>query len=243
MPQQQFSLSWQNVNVEISEKSSSFWRSKSQKRTILDNVSGSTRSYSLVAIMGSSGSGKTTFLSAISGRRRDKKGILKINNTVVTDEDVRNVSGYLHQEDIFTQYLTPREHLEFMAALRLHNKSKEKRSIIKQLLSDLSLEGEGDTLIKNLSGGQRRRLSLAGELISDPLMLFCDEPTTGLDSYSALVVLQKLHTIAFSGKIVLASIHQPSSQLFHYFNNITLVAEGKLVFQGTKDEAKSFFER
>jgi ABC-type multidrug transport system ATPase subunit len=127
-PQQQFSLSWQNVNVEISEKSSSFWRSKSQKRTILDNgnvtteltrnkfvlVSGSTRSYSLVAIMGSSGSGKTTFLSAISGRRRDKKGILKINNTVVTDEDVRNVSGYLHQEDIFTQYLTPREHLEFM---------------------------------------------------------------------------------------------------------------------------------
>ncbi|XP_068916532.1 protein white-like isoform X1 [Tenebrio molitor] len=242
MPQQQFSLSWQNVNVEISEKSSSFWRSKSQKRTILDNVSGSTRSYSLVAIMGSSGSGKTTFLSAISGRRRDKKGILKINNTVVTDEDVRNVSGYLHQEDIFTQYLTPREHLEFMAALRLHNKSKEKRSIIKKLLSDLSLEGEGDTLIKNLSGGQRRRLSLAGELISDPLMLFCDEPTTGLDSYSALVVLQKLHTIAFSGKIVLASIHQPSSQLFHYFNNITLVAEGKLVFQGTKDEAKSFFE-
>lgn len=147
----------------------------------------------------------------------------------------------------------------FQAALRLHNKSKEKRSIIKQLLSDLSLEGEGDTLIKNLSGGQRRRLSLAGEvkgilfgscclkmdlqLISDPLMLFCDEPTTGLDSYSALVVLQKLHTIAFSGKIVLASIHQPSSQLFHYFNNITLVAEGKLVFQGTKDEAKSFFER
>jgi ABC-type multidrug transport system ATPase subunit len=146
----------------------------------------------------------------------------------------------------------------FQAALRLQNKSKEKRSIIKKLLSDLSLEGEGDTLIKNLSGGQRRRLSLAGEvkgilfgscclkmdlqLISDPLMLFCDEPTTGLDSYSALVVLQKLHTIAFSGKIVLASIHQPSSQLFHYFNNITLVAEGKLVFQGTKDEAKSFFE-
>lgn len=73
--------------------------------------------------------------------------------------------------------------------------------------------------------------------------MFCDEPTTGLDSYNAIVVIQKLKIIAQLGKIVLASIHQPSSQLFHYLDNITLIAEGKLVFQGTKEEANSFFGR
>lgn len=80
-------------------------------------------------------------------------------------------------------------------------------------------------------------------MICNPLILFCDEPTTGLDSYNAVTVVQKLQDVAASGKLVIVAIHQPSSQLFHYFDHIMLLAEGKLVFQGTREDASSFFER
>ncbi|KAJ3639296.1 hypothetical protein Zmor_002661 [Zophobas morio] len=238
-----FSFTWQDINVTVFEKTKTFWKTTTRNKTILDNVSGSSRSNSLFAIMGSSGSGKTTLLRAISGRCRQKTGLLQVNDNFISDDDIRDISGYVPQQDIFVEHLTVLEHLEFMAALQRKTRSRKKhQSIIKQLLSELSLERQNCTLIKNLSGGEKRRLSLASELISNPFILFCDEPTTGLDSYNSVVVVEKLQTIALSGKIVIITIHQPSSQLFHYFNNITLLAEGKLVFQGTTEEAKSFFE-
>lgn len=82
------------------------------------------------------------------------------------------------------------------------------------------------------------------QLLSDPLILFCDEPTTSLDSFSAISLVKVLESIAVSGKIVFLTVHQPSSQLFEMFDNIILLAaNGKVVFQGSKDNAKRFFER
>ncbi|XP_044256400.1 protein scarlet [Tribolium madens] len=241
---QHFFLSWHNINVKILEKKRSFCKTTLKEKIILDDVSGSVESGSLNVILGNSGCGKTTLLTSISGRRKRNSGTLKINNSVISDETARNISGYLYQEDIFTNSLTVFEHLQFITGLQCSDKNEKTRNfIIKRQLSELSLERHADTLIKKLSGGEKRRLSLAGELISNPSILFCDEPTTGLDSYNAFVVLEKLKTIALLGKIVLASVHQPSSQLFHYFDNITLMAEGKIIFQGSKNESKMFFER
>ncbi|KYB29666.1 protein scarlet-like [Tribolium castaneum] len=240
---QQFFLSWHNINVKVSEKKHNFCKTTLTEKIILEDVSGSVESGALNVILGNSGCGKTTLLTSISGRRKRKSGSLKINNTTISDETARNVSGYLYQEDIFTNCLTVFEHLQFITGLQCSDKNEKTRNfIIKRQLSELSLERHADTLIEKLSSGEKRRLSLAGELISNPSILFCDEPTTGLDSYNAFVVLEKLKTIATLGKIVLATIHQPSSQLFHYFDNITLMAEGKIVFQGSKHESKLFFD-
>lgn len=111
--------------------------------------------------MGPSGSGKTTFLSAISGRSRDKTGIIRLNNIIISDENLRNKSGYAYQKDICKENLTVLEHLTFISKFKL--KSQFSATILKILL-DLALEPEKNTQIRHLSGGQKRRLSLAGEV-------------------------------------------------------------------------------
>ncbi|XP_018565617.1 protein scarlet [Anoplophora glabripennis] len=237
-----FIIQWENLSVTVTEKRCSLFRTVKKKK-ILSNVSGFATSNSLIAVMGPSGAGKTTFLGAISGKLKGKEGTLRINNRTVTDKDMCNISSYIRQEDVFTESLTVYEHMKFMAALKLHKTGEERIGIIKKLLIELCLDGNSRTIIGVLSGGQRRRLSLATELISDPYILFCDEPTTGLDSFSAMSVVKILEATAMTGKLVLVTLHQPSSQIFDLFNNIILLANGKLVFQGSKREAQSFFER
>jgi hypothetical protein len=103
------------------------------------------------------------------------------------------------------------------------------------------LAGSKDTPISALSGGERKRLSLAVELLTDPPLLLCDEPTTGLDSYSASTVVEKLHHLACRGKAVLCSIHQPTSDMLSCFHKLILLAGGRVVFHGTLAQAYTFF--
>lgn len=96
-------------------------------------------------------------------------------------------------------------------------------------------------VIKGLSGGEKKRLSFAAEVLTNPSLMFCDEPTSGLDSFMALNVVQVLKTMAQNGKTVICTIHQPSSELYALFDKLILLAEGKVAFMGTPEEANIFF--
>lgn len=137
----------------------------------------------------------------------------------------------------------------FQANLKLDRrvKSKERDHIINDLLERTGLLQSSNTRIgtiddkKVLSGGERKRLAFAVELLNSPVIIFCDEPTTGLDSFSAQQLVNTLHELAQKGTTILCTIHQPSSQLFSMFNNVLLLAEGRVAFNGSPDKALAFY--
>lgn len=111
------------------------------------------------------------------------------------------------------------------------------------LLLDLGLIELKNSKLSTLSNGEWKRVSLAVQLLTEPKILFCDEPTTGLDSYSATVVIDALKNIASKGRIVICSLHQPASGLLDHFHKIYLLAAGNVAFQGSLSEAIAFFSR
>lgn len=119
--------------------------------------------------------------------------------------------------------------------------------MIKDLLGRTGLTQCANTRIgqddasKVLSGGEKKRLAFATELLNKPTILFCDEPTTGLDSYSAQQLIRTLQSLARRGTTIMCTIHQPSSQLFAMFHQVMLLAEGRVAFMGTPDQALDFF--
>ncbi|XP_073843965.1 ATP-binding cassette transporter scarlet isoform X2 [Musca autumnalis] len=162
---------------------------------------------------------------------------------------MHRISGFVYQDDLFNGYLTVSEHMNFMAHLRLDRRvsKQERKMIIQDLLERTGLLGAANSRIgsgddeKVLSGGERKRLAFAVELLNNPVILFCDEPTTGLDSYSAQQLVQTLYDLAKKGTTILCTIHQPSSQLFDMFNNVLLLADGRVAFTGSPQNALDFF--
>lgn len=162
-----------------------------------------------------------------------------------------NISGFVHQDDLFNGALTVQEHLNFMARLKLDRRvsRQERHELIDNLLESTGLkqcaytrigeEGEG----KMLSGGEKKRLSFATELLIQPTILFCDEPTTGLDSFSAQQLVGTLQKLSNNGTAIICTIHQPSSQLFSMFDQVMLLAEGRVAFMGPPADAVTFFEQ
>ncbi|KAJ9582323.1 hypothetical protein L9F63_003328 [Diploptera punctata] len=245
-------LSWDNITVQVKQQPDSTQRclnnffscAKKQPITILDRVSGRVQSGNVVAVLGSSGSGKTSLLATVSARIKGHvSGDVKLCGQPVAGSLLRKISGFVPQQDVAVETLTAREHLQFMACMRLDRAvSRETRNKwISALLVDLNLAGCANTRIMALSGGERRRLSLAVELLTDPPLLFCDEPTTGLDSYNASTVVEKLHQLAARGKAILCSIHQPASDVLTYFHKMMFMAGGRVAFHGTLQEAHAFF--
>jgi ATP-binding cassette, subfamily G (WHITE), eye pigment precursor transporter len=163
---------------------------------------------------------------------------------------MRRLSGFVHQDDLFYGSLTVLEHLTCMAHLKLDRRVKreEINFIIRDLLERTGLvncmhtkigeDGEG----KMLSGGEKKRLSFATELLTQPGILFCDEPTTGLDSYNAQKLVETLQDLAErKNTAIMCTIHQPSSQLFAMFDQVLLLSEGRIAFFGSPDDALDFF--
>ncbi|KAJ8955186.1 hypothetical protein NQ318_009082 [Aromia moschata] len=184
---------------------------------------------------------------------------------------MKYLSGYMHQEDLFVPSLTVMEHMNIMvgnefipvgtftqffisiqyaANLKLDRRvaAHEKRGKICKLLTELGLIKCVDTRIggaghsKALSGGEKKRLAFATESLTDPPVLFCDEPTTGLDSYSAQKLVMMMNRMATNGKTILCTIHQPSSEIFAMFSQMILVAEGRIAYMGATARAIDFFE-
>lgn len=242
-------LAWSDLNVYANAKDKS---SKSYKR-IITEVAGAIRSGSLVALMGASGSGKSTLMAALAYRSAGGvtvEGDILINGRPVGDY-MRHISGFMHQEDIFIGSLTVWEHMTIMARMKLDRRitDRERRFKICEILKQLGLSQcmnirigvNGDS--KVLSGGEKKRLAFATELLTDPPLLFCDEPTTGLDAYSAQKIVTMMNMMSAAGKTILCTIHQPSSEIFAMFSQVILLADGKIAFMGSTANAVKFFDK
>lgn len=162
-----------------------------------------------------------------------------------------NISGIIYQDELFCGELTVGEHMHLMASLKLGPSlsTHRKHLLINDLLTQTNLLQCYHTQIgqvgvrKTLSGGERKRLAFAVELISRPKILFCDEPTTGLDSYSAGQVVHMMRRLTRSGTSVMCTIHQPSDELLYMFNSVILLSNGRTAFMGKPHEAIQFFDR
>jgi ABC-type multidrug transport system ATPase subunit/ABC-type multidrug transport system permease subunit len=241
-------LQWTNLTI----------TSKKDNRKILNNLNGEIKSGQSLAIMGSSGAGKTTFLNYISKKSgTNLSGLSKTSgcinflaNNFIENKLYSLLSGYVPQDDILWEDLTPREHFIFAAKLKLNNLSEtERNEIVEKMIVKLGLEKCSDTKVgnvlkKELSGGEKKRTSIGYELIANPLILFLDEPTTGLDSVSAYKVVKLITEEAkLNNRIIIFTIHQPSSEIFKLFDNLLLLSEGKCMYHGGAMEAINYFSQ
>ena len=220
---------------------------------LLHNVSGVFECGTTHVIFGPSGSGKTTLLNLISGRTRHGmySGVRMINGVPHSDQEYRTelkTVGYVTQRDEFLSELTILETLVFGAMLRVKNddidfRLERVREVLKQVdLWQSRYKSVGGATIGSggISGGQRRRLSIALELLTDSKLLLLDEPTSGLDAAASLKVVQLLRRLSRSGKAVVTTIHQPRTEIFQLFDSLFLLKSGTLIFQGTATRAATF---
>ncbi|XP_049867817.1 ATP-binding cassette sub-family G member 1 [Pectinophora gossypiella] len=205
-------------------------------KQILHGVSGRLRPRQLIAIMGPSGAGKSTLLDVLSGyRTTGVGGAVFINGRGRNMKRFKRMSCYIQQDDRLQGLLTVGENMMVAADLKLPTKLDryEKGEVIEDILTNLGLYEHMNTRASQLSGGQRKRLSIALELINNPLIMFLDEPTTGLDSSSCSQVVQLCRSLAHQGRTIVCTVHQPSASLFALFDHVYVLAAGRCLYQGT----------
>ncbi|KAL9658626.1 hypothetical protein ABK040_006162 [Willaertia magna] len=223
------------------------------RKKVLNNVTGRIEGGKLTAIMGPSGCGKTTLMNVLSGRAQsygDLTGTIKINSVPAKLQDFKKVSAFVPQEDIMLRTMTVEEIIMFHARTRLDYKIKLPRiermvNDIIQLLDLYEVRDSiiGDEKVRGISGGQRKRVNIAMELVSAPYVLFLDEPTSGLDSFASQEVCKAMRDIAESAITVVAVIHQPRFEIFEMFHNVILLGKGgQVVYQGSTDKALNYFK-
>lgn len=210
---------------------------------ILKDINGEFRGYELSAIMGPSGSGKTTLLNILSGFiTTNVTGSIQVNGKPRDYNSFRKQSTYILQESTLHTLLTLRETMEFSMKLKMGNgfNRQQREKKILMILENLGLEIHAETFVNKLSGGQKKRLSIAMELVDDPSVIFLDEPTTGLDSSSSTQCLRLLSKLAQEGKTVICTIHTPSALQFNMFDNLYVLAEGCCIYQGASKNLLPF---
>lgn len=191
-------------------------------------------------------------LNLLSGRLLSKnlklRGTIKINGKKVeTMTDYKSVIGYVMQEDLMLPTFTPRETFRFITDMRLPFKtSEEKDALVESMIDSLGLKKAsetyvGNSLIRGLSGGEKKRTSVGVELLINPSLIFLDEPTTGLDSTTALNLIRFLNRLANAGRTVVTTIHQPSSEIFLEFDVILLMLDGNVVYHSRASESMRYF--
>nr|VDC64913.1 unnamed protein product [Brassica rapa] len=236
-------LAWEDLTVVIPN----FGQGPTKR--LLNGVNGCGEPNRILAIMGPSGSGKSTLLDALAGRLA---GNVVMSGKVLVNGKKRRLdfgtSAYVTQEDVLLGTLTVRESIAYSAHLRLPSKlsRKEISDIVEATITDMGLQECSDRTIGNwhmrgISGGEKKRLSIALEVLTKPCLLFLDEPTSGLDSASAFFVIQILRNIASNGKTVISSIHQPSGEVFALFDDLLLLSGGETVYFGEAKFATKFF--
>lgn len=219
-------------------------------KTILNDVSADLPRGSLTAIIGGSGSGKTSFLNMISHRMSSSR--LKTSGRILYNgrTDLSSIrSAYCMQQDVLLPTLTVRETLRYAADLRLPppTTEEERRRVVEEVILELGLRDCADTRIgnnihKGCSGGEKRRTSLGVQLLANPSVLFLDEVTTGLDSSSAFQLVRTMKTLAKKGRTILTTIHQPRSEIWGLFDHIVLLSRGSPIYSGPAVECLPYFE-
>ncbi|KAM3281832.1 ABC transporter G family member 1 [Capsicum chacoense] len=236
-------LTWKDLWVTVPDK-------KTGRRAILQGLTGYVQPGEVLAIMGPSGCGKSTLLDTLAGRLD--------SNTRQTGEILINgrrqslafgTSAYVTQDDMLMTTLTVREAIYYSAQLQLPNSMSrsEKRERAEATIREMGLQDAMNTRIggwsvKGLSGGQKRRVSICIEILKRPKLLFLDEPTSGLDSAASYHVMNRIVQLAKQdGRTVVASIHQPSSEVFELFHNLCLLSAGRIVYFGSISSANEYF--
>lgn len=215
----------------------------------MHNLSFTLNSGQLVAIMGGSGVGKSTLLSLLNGSLKPQSGSITLNGIDISNEEVQNHIGFVPQDDLLIEELTVYENLWFTAKLCFDKLPEEEidRRVI-NTLTDLGLDAAkdlkvGSAINKFISGGQRKRLNIALELIREPSVLYLDEPTSGLSSTDSEKVINLLKEQTFKGKLIVVNIHQPSSDIFKLFDKLWLLDKGGYpIYDGNPIEAVTYFK-
>lgn len=227
---------------------------KQSKKKVVAGVSGRILHGRLTAIMGPSGAGKTSFLSALSGRASsygNVTGSIRINGRIDSIGMYKKLVGFVPQEDIMHRELTVWENLRHSAITRLPesmglaDKERVVRDVMRILdLTEIAHSIIGDEDVRGISGGQRKRVNIGMELCAYPTVLFLDEPTSGLDSASSYEVVGALKRVAKSlGLTVVAVIHQPRYEIFIKFDDTLLLGKGgRTCYLGPSDKALPYFE-
>ncbi|XP_065339901.1 ATP-binding cassette sub-family G member 1-like [Cloeon dipterum] len=212
---------------------------KPEMKKILFGVSGEFHSGQLTAILGPSGAGKSTLLNILAGYvTRNVTGSIEVNGEPRDLNKFGRQACYIMQENELRPLLTAREAMTYAAKLKLgggsHAPSAKAISFqISEIFETLGLSEHQNTRAGLLSGGQRRRLSIALELLNNPPIMFLDEPTTGLDSASCAQCIELLRYLARGGRTIIITIHQPSARIFERFDSLYVVAAGMCIYKGS----------
>lgn len=217
-------------------------RSGSGMVTLLDGISLSIKPNEFVGVLGPSGAGKSTLLEAMNGNRPAKSGSVFVNNLDLYKhrDSLKQSIGYVPQDDIIHKELSVYRTLYYVAKLRLSRdvSAVEVRQIVDEVLDVTGLAERRDVPVHQLSGGQRKRVSMAVELITKPSMIFLDEPTSGLDPATEEKIMKLFRQIAESGRTVIMTTH--AMENVRLFDKIVVLMRGKLAFYGTPNEALAF---
>ncbi|XP_050369118.1 ABC transporter G family member 15-like [Argentina anserina] len=247
-------LVWEDVSVVLPNFPIGNSTGGGHTRRLLDGLTGFAEPGRIMAIMGPSGSGKTTLLDALAGQLA--RNVVMTGNVHLNgkkrrlDYGVAVSEAYVTQENVLLGTLTVRESITYSAHLRLPTSltKQEVNDIVDATITDMGLEECSHRLIGNwhlrgISGGEKKRLSIALEILTMPRLLFLDEPTSGLDSAAAFFVVQILRHLAQDGRTVISSIHQPSSEVFALFDDLVLLSNGQTVYSGKANKAVEFFAK
>ncbi|KAI6069477.1 ATP-binding cassette sub-family G member 2 isoform X4 [Aix galericulata] len=264
-------LTFHNISYSVKVKSGFLCCRKTASKEVLRDLNGIMRP-GLNAILGPTGSGKSSLLDILAARKdpHGLSGDILINGApqpanfkctsgyVVQVGQLREMaavlqvhSSHLHlpRDDVVMGTLTIRENFQFSAALRLPNSVKEqdRNERVNQIIKELGLSKVADSKVgtqftRGVSGGERKRTNIGMELITDPTILFLDEPTTGLDASTANAVLLLLKRMAKQGKTIIFSIHQPRYSIFRLFDSLTLLAAGRMLYHGPAQQTITYFQ-
>nr|ASS36029.1 ABCG1 [Samia ricini] len=223
------------VNLSFQDLTYTVQTGKSSK-VILRSINGDFRSGQLTAILGPSGAGKSTLLNILAGYRvTHATGVVSINGEPRDLRQFKKMSRYIMQEDLLQPYITVQEAMSIAADLKLGSdlSKRNKAVVVEEIVQLLRLSKARNTATEKLSGGERKRLSVALELLNNPPVIFLDEPTTGLDDVASSTCVSLLKRVARGGRTVICSIHTPSARLFAEFDHVYVLADGRCAYQGT----------
>jgi len=221
-------------------------------KPILKGVTGAAQPGEVLALLGPSGSGKTSLLNVLAGRTPVGgvlSGEILVNGKPRDERFMREKTAYVMQEELLFPFLTVTETLKLHCKLRRGTLSEDEiERAVGALVAELGLSkvahsvvGRSGGLPRGVSGGERKRVNIAVEMVSDPEALFLDEPTSGLDSFQALRCMAALNQLARAGRTIITTIHQPRSSIFAMFSQLLLISEGRLLYIGDAKDAVEYF--
>uniref|UniRef100_A0A8C7XXX9 ATP-binding cassette sub-family G member 8 n=1 Tax=Oryzias sinensis TaxID=183150 RepID=A0A8C7XXX9_9TELE len=227
------------------------WEVTGNKQMAINNLTLRVGSGQMLAVIGSSGCGKTSLLDIITCRGEGgtmTSGEVLINGKPNTPQLVKKSIAHVRQDDRLLPHLTVRETLSFVAKLRLptHFTQGQRDQRVDDVIAELRLRQcahtrVGNDYVRGVSGGERRRVSIAVQLLWNPGILILDEPTSGLDSFTAHNLVITLSRLARGNRLVLLSVHQPRSDIFQLFDLVVLLSSGSAVYFGAAQDMVSYF--